>query len=286
MRNSPAATEKLLNTLTGCGYLVYRQGSYELTPKSRKWLLRRSPSNLCDKLLLQLREWDIVEGYEEFVRTGRTLRVHASVADEDFWRIHQRGMRNLAAIAADEVAARLPMPPGAKDTLDIGGSHGHYSVCLCRRHPGLKSVVLDLPEAVKQAAPILADENVEGRVTHRPGNPLSDDLGERSVDVVFMSPLVHHFTDEQNRALMKRIARALRPNGVCVMLDAIRPKQPGDGGQVAALLDLYFALTSESGTWPIEAMAEWLREAGLTLERPIWLRTMPGGALVVGRRPD
>ena len=48
---SPGATEKLLNTLAGCGYLTFRNGAYTLTPKTRKWLLRRSPRNLCDKLL-------------------------------------------------------------------------------------------------------------------------------------------------------------------------------------------------------------------------------------------
>jgi SAM-dependent methyltransferase len=279
----PGATEKLLNALTGCGYFTYRGGAYALTRKSRKWLLRRSPSNLCDKLLFQLHEWKLVEGYGQFVRTGSPLDVHASSEGADFWNIYQRGMRNLAGLAAEEVTARFPMPPAATDMLDIGGSHGHYSVCLCREHPDLKSVILDLPDAVRYAAPILAEENPGGRVTHRPGNALTDDLGERSVDIVFMSQLVHHFTDDQNRALLKKIARALRPKGVCVMLDSIRPKRPGEGGQTAALLDLYFAMTSESGTWPLETMQDWLRGAGLTPEKPVWLRTMPSGALVAGR---
>ena len=42
-------------------------------------------------------------------------------------------------------------------------------------------------------------------------------------------------------------------------------------------------MTSESGTWPIETMQDWLRGAGLEPVKPIWLRTLPGGALVVGR---
>lgn len=279
----PGATEKLLNALLGCGYLAFRGGAYSATRKTRTWLLRRSPANLCDKLLFQFLEWDMVEGYEEFVRSGKPVGVHASGGDSAFWSIYQRAMRSLAGLSADEVAARLPLPSGATDLLDIGGSHGHYSVCLCRRHPRLRSVVLDLPDAVAQAAPILAEENAGGRVVHRPGNALSDDLGERSVDVVFMSQLVHHFTDAQNRMLMKRIGRALRPNGVCAILESIRPTRPGQGGQTAGLLDLYFAMTSESGTWPLDTMQSWLRGAGLRAERPLWLRTLPGAALVIGR---
>ncbi len=280
----PAATEKLLNTLTECGYFKFRNGAYAATPKTQKWLLRRSPQNLCDKMLFQYYEWDFVEGYEEFVRTGKPMAGHEGMQGADFWNIYQRGMRDLAGLAAEEVTSRFPMPPDARDMLDIGGSHGYFSVSLCRKHSNLRSVILDLPDAVQQAAPILAEEKMGDRVTHRPGNALTDDLGERSADIVFMSQLVHHFTDEQNRSLMKKIARALRPQGVCVMLDSIRPKNPGDGGQTAALLDLYFAMMSESGTWPIETMQAWLQSAGLEPLKPIWLRTMPGGALVAGRK--
>jgi hypothetical protein len=76
---------------------------------------------------------------------------------DEFWSIYQRGMRNLSGLAAGEVAERFPMPPGARDMLDLGGSHGYYSVSLCRRHPDLRSVILDLPDAVEHAAAILAE---------------------------------------------------------------------------------------------------------------------------------
>lgn len=281
---NPGATEKLLNTLTGCGYFTFRNGAYTLTSKTKKWLLRRSPQNLCDKLLFEFYEWDLVEGYEAFVRTGEPLAMHEGMKDNDFWSSYQRAMRNVAGLAASEVANRFPMPPDAHDMLDIGGSHGYFSVSICRKHPALKSVVLDLPDAVKQAGPILAEEKMGMQVTHRPGNALTDELGEESVDIVFMSQLVHHFTDEQNRGLMKKVARALRPRGVCVMLESIRPQTPGDGGQIAALLDLYFAMLSQSGTWPMEEMQNWLESTGLKPLKPIWLRTFPGGALVAGRK--
>ncbi|MBI4695226.1 MAG: methyltransferase domain-containing protein [Gammaproteobacteria bacterium] len=280
----PGATGKLLNTLAGCGYVRYRDGGYALTPKSRKWLLRRSPHNLCDKLLFQLHEWDLVTGYEHFVRTGEPYGPHAASGDHRYWQIYQRGMRSLAALWAHDVAARVPMPRAARDMLDIGGSHGYYSVCLCRRHPALSSVILDLPEAVEHARAILAEEGMGERVTHRVGNALTDDLGQDTADIVFMSQLVHHFTDEQNRMLMKKIARALRPGGVCVMLDSVSPTEPGRGDQTAAVLDLYFAMLSESGTWPVETMCAWLADAGLEPLPPRRFRNMPGGALVAGRK--
>ena len=278
------ATTKLLNTLVGCRYLRHRDGRYELTAKARKWLLRDSPSSIADKLLFQYDEWDIVAKYEDYVATGRPLDVHGSLTDQWAWDRYQNGMRALASISAGEVAARLPVPSGATTMLDIGGSHGYYSVRLCRRHGALRATILDLPQAVEHAAPILAREGMGEQVVHRPGNALTDDLGENAWDVVFLSQLVHHFTDAQNRDVMKRIARALKPGGVCVVLDMLRPSSPGEGGMIGAVLDLYFAATSQSGTWPLETMQEWQRDAGLIVERPIHLRTTPGAALLPARK--
>jgi SAM-dependent methyltransferase len=279
------ATTKLMNTLVGCRYLWHREGRYGLTPKASKWLLMDSPNSIADKLLMQYDEWDTVAKYEDYVATGQPLDVHASLTDEGTWDRYQRGMRALASISAEEVATRLLVPTGAGTMLDIGGSHGFYSVCVCRRHPGLRAVILDLPQAVARAAPILAREGMGDRVSHRAGNALSDELGDAAWDVVFMSQLVHHFTDQQNRDLMRRIAQALKPGGVCILLEVLRPSLPEGTGGIGAVLDLYFAATSHSGTWPLETMQAWQRDAGLAVEKPVPLRTLPGSAMVVGRRP-
>ncbi len=280
----PGATTKLMNTLVGCRYLKHRRGRYRLTPKARKWLLKTAPHSIVDKLLFQYDEWDIVAKYEEYIQTGRPLDLHASLSDPAAWQRYQRGMRSVASISAEEVAKRLPVPSGATSMLDIGGSHGYYSVCACRRHQGLRSTILDLPQAIEHAAPILAREAMGDRVSHRAGDALSDELGDHAWDVVFVSQLVHHFTDEQNRTLMRKIAGALRPGGVCVVVELLRPSVPEGAGGIGAVLDLYFAATSRSGTWPLETMQAWQRDAGLAIEKPISLRTLPGAAMVVGRK--
>ena len=268
-------TEKLLFALAGAGYVEARDGGYGLTRVARKWLLAESPNSLVDKLLLQFHEWDWMERAEDYVRTGDPMELH-TVISADEWPTYQRGMRALAGTSAAEVARRLPVPKGARDMLDIGGSHGYYSVALCRRHDGLRAVVLDLPDAIEHAAPILAAEGMGERVTHRVGDALRDDLGEDAYDVVLIAQLVHHFSDEQNRELAVRVARALRPGGVYAILDAFRSPSAKDAGQAGALLDFYFALTSQSGTWSPEEMAVWQRAAGLEPRRPIKFRTVPG----------
>ena len=279
-----AATEKLLFALAGARYLKATDEGYALTPVSRKWLLKDSDHSLADKLLLQFHEWEWIERSEDYVRTGEPLELH-EIADEEQWNLYQRGMRSMARALSAEATRRMPVPDGSRDLLDIGGSHGYYSVALCRRHEGLRAVVLDLPQAVEQAAPLLAEEGMGDRVVHRAGDALSDDIGVEAYDLVITAQLVHHFSAEQNRDLTERIARALRPGGVYAILEEFRSPTPKDAGQVGALLDFYFALTSQSGTWSPEEMAEWQRAAGLEPRKAIHLRTAPGAGIQAATKP-
>jgi SAM-dependent methyltransferase len=271
----PRATRKLLDALAGSEYLRFANGRYSLTPRARKWLLPGSPQSLHDKLLLQFVEWDFIAHTGEYVRTGQPIDLHTSISRQE-WGLYQRGMRSASAAWAPEVARRTPVPKGARDMLDVGGSHGFLSVAICRRHPGLRAVVLDLSEAIEHAAPILGREGMGDRVTHRAGNALVDDFGTEAWDVVFIANLVHHFDDATNRELARKVARALRPGGVFVLQELIRPHSPHEAGQIGALLDLYFALTSEAGTWSFKEMANWQRDAGLKPLKPVAFLSVPG----------
>ncbi len=97
---------------------------------------------------------------------------------------------------------------------------------------------------------------------------------------------MHHFDAATNRRLVRSIARALRPGGYLVIHEAIRPVRPkaSGAGPVLGLFDLYFALTSESGSWTFEEMAAWQRDAGLIPRKPV---RFLGGALgeQVGVKP-
>jgi hypothetical protein len=89
----------------------------------------------------------------------------------------------------------------------------------------------------------------------------------------------------RHRELAARVARALHPGGVYAVLDEFRPRSAKDAGQVGALLEFYFALTSQSGTWAVEEISHWQRQAGLSPRRPIRLRTAPGVGIQAAFKP-
>ncbi len=278
----PRATEKLLNLLAGMRYLrASRHGTYRLSRSARRWLL--GEHSVRDSVLMKELEWRWLDRLDEFVEDGEPLDVHGTMSHED-WGLYQRGMRSNAGAMAPLLARRVPVPKGARDMLDIGGSHGFFSVAICRRHPDLRATVLDLPQAVEHAAPLLAAEGMGDRVVLRTGDALTDDLGSEAYDLIFMMSLVHHFDDATNRALMKRAADALRPGGVLVIGDSIR-LAPHETDAVGSFFDLYFAMTSRAGIWTHAEMADWQGEAGLVPRKPIGMPLSKGIGLQAADKP-
>jgi SAM-dependent methyltransferase len=280
----PRATEKLLNALVGVGCLQARGGHYSLRRSARSWVLAEGKNSFRDQNLLHYLEWRWWEHCEEYVRTGQPLRVHQNMTAEE-WGVYQRGMRSGIELPAQWVARRLRLSRTAQQMLDIGGGHGYFSVAICRRYPQLRATILDLPEAIEHAAPLLAKERMGDRIVHRAGNALTEDLGVSQYDLVFMAALVHHFDDRTNRQLMQTIGRALRPSGLVAIWEPVRQDASGKIHQIGALFDLFFGLFSESGTWSAAEIAAWFRDAGLEVQRPRSPWMMKGLALHTALKP-
>jgi 2-polyprenyl-3-methyl-5-hydroxy-6-metoxy-1,4-benzoquinol methylase len=278
-----SATKHLLNMLVSIGYVSYSSGRYALRPKYQKWLLKDSSSNLVGKMRFQIAEWNWVAYMEEFVRTGKPLDFHQKMSAQE-WADYQVGMRDLSINTAKEFGGKLKLPSHATHMLDIGGSHGLYSIELCRKNPELSSTILELPGAVDQASAIAAKEGMADRVKYRTGNALTDDLGEALYDLVMINNVVHHFNEEQNLELARRVHGALKPGGLYGIGEFIRRDTPSDGDVIGAMGSLYFALTSASGTWSEPEIRGWQTKAGLKAEKSISLMALPGWKMVLARK--
>ena len=279
----PPATKKLMDLLAAMRYLKTGGGEYRLARHARRWLVADRPRSLRDAVLMERVEWHWIEGLDSFIRDGRSIEVHSGLSTDD-WTRYQRGMRALAGMLAPLLVRAVPVPKGARSMLDVGGSHGYFSVSLCRRHPDLRATVLDLPSAIASSAPLLEAEGMGDRVVMRAGDALADDLGDSLYDLVLLCNVVHHFDDEGNRTLAEKSARALRPEGVMVIAEFFR-RDRGKADQWAAFFDLYFALSNQVGTWTLGEMASWQHAAGLVPRKPIRLRLARGFGLQVADKP-
>jgi SAM-dependent methyltransferase len=278
------ATAQLLGVLTSVRYLRFRKGRYTLTRITRKWVLKSSPDTVRDLAIFNNRvAWGWLDKLGGYLRTGQGLQYHDTF-DSDEWELYQRAMWGGAISEAREFARKVPLPAGAARMLDIGGSHGMHSVEVCRRYPAMSSVILDLLAAVEKAAPLLAEQSMGERVVHRVGNILTETLPAGTYDLILMSSVAHHLTDEQNRLVAKKAAEALRPGGVFVINEFIRPDPSAAPELVGSSTDLFFGLSSTSGNWSVAEINDWFQGAGLSPLKPISYQAIPGRYQVVGRK--
>lgn len=282
-KTNPKATQQLLNSLVGIGYLKWRDNQYYVKPRYQKWLLKEYSSNVSNKLRFQITEWNWLSNLDDYLRTGKAIDVHSSMSTKE-WSGYQDGMKDLSNNTSKELANKLQLPKNATKILDIGGSHGLYSIELCKKYPALSSTILELPEAIDRASVIASEYGLSDRIQYKAGNTLTDDLGEEQYDLIMIHNVVHHFTLEENIDLAKKVARALKPNGIYAIGEFIRRNKPNEGGSSAALADLYFAFTSASGIWSIKEMSSWQKQAGLKPQKTISLMALPGWKVLVAEK--
>jgi hypothetical protein len=116
---------------------------------------------------------------------------------------------------------------GDETVVDVGGGNGSLLVELLRRHPGLRGIVFDLPETVRD------EEALGDRITFVAGS-----FFERvpAGDVHVLSTILHDWDDEHATAILRTIHEAAGPNGRLIVIDAVMPA--GNEPHGAKWLDL------------------------------------------------
>ncbi len=278
------ALGELLGLLTAMGYFTYQNDCFALTPMARRFALKDNVTSVYGMMVFNNRVmWDWMSHLGTYLETGKGVEYHDRLSAEQ-WHFYQEAMLAASNTEAREFSRRAPVPRSPERMLDIGGSHGQHSVALCQRFPALSAVLLDLPPAIEQAAPLLAQQGMGDRVRHQAGNALTDDFGEAQYDIILLSSLAHHFTLEQNQALTNKVARALRPGGVFIVNEFIRPDVGAKPELVGSSTDLFYGLSSTAGNYSIAEIQNWHRTAGLKALKVVYYHTVPGRAMVVGKK--
>ncbi|WP_188194600.1 methyltransferase [Nonomuraea sp. SYSU D8015] len=266
----PGSADGLLRVLAGLGYLRRRGGRYHLTRPSRRWFTTDSPTSLVAGMEFWERTVTVIwPGVERTVRDGSpggTPFYTLLESDPDLSRSFQAWTAALARSQAPATARIIPVPRGARQVLDVGGSHGWFSVELLRRHPELRATVLDLPEALKAAT-------AHPRLTLRAGSFLEDDLGS-GYDVVLLFNIVHGLGDEETATLLGRLATALNPGGAIVIGDQFDDGiLPGRASRtLMGLLDLNYRIAAGGRLRGFREVARLLTAAGF--HRPRHVRSL------------
>lgn len=271
----------LLRALASLGYVEERRERFRLSPMSAKWIpMLGDGIRFFERMAVE--EW----GYlEDRIRNGPpTFREFYERFDDSRWREFEAGMVAVARMTGGEVVRKAKLPANARRLLDVGGGHGLYSVKFCERYPELRATVFDLPQALEVASNVIESEGMGNRVSVQAGDYWVDDLGS-GYDVVLVFNILHQHLPDRNNELLRRVAGALNPGGLVVILDQVSGKTLGRTARAGvSVTGLNMFLAGGGQTYAATEVAGWLRQSGFDRCRTKRLLRSPGIALVVGRK--
>ena len=272
--------ELLLRCMVWAGYLELDGDKYALSEMSEKTMVVGGEMDLTGFVQWNYVQWRMVEQMESLLRTGKGVDFHKTMTDPTEWSWYQKAMMDVARFDASVLAKSVPVKAGARKLIDLAGSHGLLGAAICRKHPPLRSTVIDLPAAIEHARRLAESAGLADIVEHRAGDIMTSDLGTDN-DVGLLANIVHHFMPDQNIGLLKRLYQSLTAAGSVAIWDFETPdpqSKPAAGDGAA----LYFRLTSTAFCYSGNEYSRWLREAGfgrIRVKRPAM---SPGKTLVTG----
>jgi hypothetical protein len=269
----------VLRVLRAMGYADFRGSTWSLTAIGKRHFGEDAAERYDAFVDYGPPQWTMVENLEKVLASGKGIEFHdLHTADE--WASYQAAMFENARAFAWFVVDNLPVPPGAKTCIDIAGSHGWVSAALCKKHDGLRSTILDRPEALATARGIAKEHGYGTKLEFREFDLRDGDFG-RDVDVALACNILHHFPADQNKGTLGRIRKSLRKGGVIGIFEIETPPDDAAADAAGDALALYFRITSTSTCFRGEDYVGWLTTAGFENARIIRSIRMPSRMLVV-----
>ncbi len=277
---SERGTTMLLDGLLALNLVGKQGGQYRNTLMARECLTRAGSIYQGNILSHNLSSWDAWADLEERVRTGICAPFSGNRTGETL-RNFILGMSNIAQLSAREVLQAIDLS-GYTHLLDLGGGPATYSIAFLNAHARMRATLFDRPEVVEIAKEQIVNAGLENRMDSIAGDCLSDDIG-KGYDLVFVSNLVHSFSNEENTLLVRKIYDALIPGGSIIIKDFI-VENDRSGPPYSLIFALQMLLHTPGGnTYTYDEIQRWTDAAGfrpgktisLTPQTRLWVAGKP-----------
>ncbi|HEY6097392.1 MAG TPA: methyltransferase [Candidatus Deferrimicrobium sp.] len=251
----PRRLAVLLDGLTAMG-LLRKTGVRYRNGEAASSFLTDGPRTKSAILLHHRDCWRDWSRLEETVRGGRKGRPLGGDDQENFI----RGMEDNARERAAHVAGRFRLRPGER-LLDLGGGPGTYAVEWARRCPGAAVTLFDTAGTIRITRRVLEEKGATGIVRLIEGDFLADPLGG-PYDFVWISQILHAYSEKDCRALLRKARKALAPGGR-VAVQEFLVDEGGASPPGPAFFSVHMvAVTSGGRAYSAREVAGMLRAAG------------------------
>ncbi len=246
------ATEILLDALTGLGFLRKSNRKYSNTPISNHFLVKGEPYYQGDIIKHADDLWRNWSSLDEVVKTGKPSQ---RARNYDAFIL---GMRNIAILKAKNVVKAIGLK-GIKTAFDLGGGPGTYSMEMAKR--GVKVTLFDHPEAIDIAKRLIEGKGIKD-VNFRGGDFTVDDIG-RGYDLIFVSQIVHAYSEKDNLQILKKCRKALSEGGR-IIIQEFYISDNRTHPIHSALFSVNMLVNTQSGRcYSPKEIKRWLLEAGM-----------------------
>ena len=185
--------------------------------------------------------------------------------DDELVPIMSAGIAAATAAACQALPAAAGLAPGSR-LLDIGGGTGSWAIALAAAVPDLTATVFELSEVADVARDELRATPYRDRVDVLDGNVLTDQLPP-GYDAFLLANLVHYYTPETNRSILRRIRTSADP-GARLLLADFWTDPSHTQPLAAALMAGEFAIHVNDGdVYSAAEAGDWLTGTGWRMSR-------------------
>ena len=222
----------------------------------------------------QMAVLDGEEVFRSFADILHTLRTGAPAFDmiygEPFYD-YLNTDHGLAATFAEAMNAnQLPTTLASCDfagvgmLVDVGGGTGGLLAEVLPAHPAMRGMLLELPEAVRQAGKKLAEAGLAGRVRLVEGSFF--DAVPPGGDAYVLARVLHNWADEKAVQILRQVRAVMAPGARLIVFEQLVPEEDSDPDAASGMVDLLMLVLLEGHDRTEEHYRGLLAEAGFTLE--------------------
>jgi SAM-dependent methyltransferase len=274
---------RLLYALAATGLVTAREGRFGNGPEAADFLVRGGPRFMGGSHELLASIWSANLHTAESIRTGRPGARHEwSETDPERAAAALRGLAPLALAFGRALGDRLDLAK-AGSVLDIGGGSGTLLLGLMERWPHLRGTLLELPDVIVHAEPILAANRAAGRITLEPGDIVQAPARGKH-DVAVLRAVLQVMGREAAARAVRHAAESLNPGGEVLISGGGILDDDRLGPLNAVFMNITFMNTyDESEAYTEAEHRAWLAEAGFV---GVTREQLPDGKeLIRGRLP-
>ncbi|BCJ78176.1 methyltransferase [Catellatospora sp. IY07-71] len=149
----------------------------------------------------------------------------------------------------------------ADTVVDVGGGNGSLLIDVLTRHPALRGVLLELPDAAEAARLRLAEAGLAERSACVAGSFF--DGVPAGGDAYVLARVLHNWNDDNALAILRQVHAVVPPHGRVIVLEELLPETvPAAGRSAAGLVDLLMLVTLEGRDRTEQEYRELLGKAG------------------------